>query len=161
MLLARHVISWDHVIKEHSNMNLWAAAINLSYHPAKFDCHKHSDSGDMLMFLVCYVILTWWHHQHLLDYSHLSQLSKNWLLTNFVGDRSHGNGDINFYMNSETNTFEKAELTTSACNIDRFSKSIITIYNSKVSDSSGRKLGRNGEEKHRQLQSVMHFTQTQ
>ena len=45
-------------------------------------------------------------------------------------------------MNSETNTFENAELTTSARNIDRFSKSIISIYNSKVSDSSGRKLGR-------------------
>ena len=57
MLLARHVISRDHVIKEHSNMNLWAAAINLSYHPVKFDCHKPSDSGDMLMFLVCHVIL--------------------------------------------------------------------------------------------------------
>ena len=36
---------------------------------------------------------------------------------------------------------EKAELTTSARNIDRFSKSIKPIYNSKVSDSFGRKLG--------------------
>ena len=58
MLLACHVISWNHVIKEHSIVNLWAAAINLSCHLAKFGCHKHSDSGDMLTFLVCHVILT-------------------------------------------------------------------------------------------------------
>ena len=55
-------------------------------------------------------------------------------------------------------TLEKAELTASICRV-RFLKSGMPIYNSQVQDKIGQKQGE--YEEHRQLQSVMHFMQTQ
>ena len=55
------------------------------------------------------------------------------------------------------NALERAELTTLVHHIERFSKSWIVIYISKVPDMVGKK--REGEE-HRQLQKVMCFTET-
>ena len=57
------------------------------------------------------------------------------------------------------NTLEKPELTVSVSYIDIFSKLGTLIYKSEVPNLAGRK--REEEEEHRQLQSVMHFTQTQ
>ena len=59
-------------------------------------------------------------------------------------------------------TLEKAEFTASFRHMERFLKSGIPIYNSEVPDTAGRKREVEGEEeKRRQLQSVMLFTQTQ
>ena len=51
MILTCHVILQDHLIKGSCDLGR-----NVSYHPAKFGGHRHSDSGDMI--LVCRVILT-------------------------------------------------------------------------------------------------------
>ena len=54
------------------------------------------------------------------------------------GHRSYGNGGIHFYIISQMNTSEKAELTVSIhC---RFSKSGMSIYNSEVPDTAGIKI---------------------
>ena len=59
-------------------------------------------------------------------------------------------------------TLEKAEFTPSICHIVIFLKSGIPIYNSEIPDMAGRKEEKEKEkEEHRQLQSVMWFTQTQ
>ena len=55
-----------------------------------------------------------------------------YLLANFCGHSSYGNGDINPYINSYMSTSEKTELTSSVRHIERFSKSGIPIYNSEV-----------------------------
>ena len=61
------------------------------------------------------------------------------MLVKFGGHRSYGNKDINCYINSYINTFQKAKLNASLHHIERFSKSEIPIYNPKVLDRSGRK----------------------
>lgn len=61
------------------------------------------------------------------------------LIAKSSGFRSHGNEDINSYVNSSTNASEKAEPTASTRFIKRFSKSGIPTYNSKVPDTTGRK----------------------
>ena len=61
------------------------------------------------------------------------------LIAKSSGFRSHGNEDINSYVNSSTNTSEKVEPTASTRFIKRFSKSGIPTYNSKVPDTTGRK----------------------
>ena len=78
-----------------------------------------------------------WRHQHLPDYFHLSRLLKKYLAAIFGGHRSNGNGYINSDINSYMNTSEKAELTTSTHQIERFSKSVISIYDSKFLDMAG------------------------
>lgn len=45
-------------------------------------------------------------------------------------------GDISHYINSYMNNLEKAELTASAHNTERISKSGIPINNSKLSDTA-------------------------
>ena len=60
-----------------------------------------------------------------------------YLLAKFSVHRSCGNGDMNFYINLYT--LEKAELTASIHHNQRFSKSGIPVYNSKVLDMAGRK----------------------
>ena len=55
-----------------------------------------------------------------------------YLLANFCGHRSYGNGDINPYINSYMSTSEKTELTALVRHIEKFSKSGIPIYNSEV-----------------------------
>ena len=62
-----------------------------------------------------------------------------YLLTKFGGDRSYRNGDINSYINSYTDTLEKAELSELIHYIARFLKSGKPIYNSEVPDTAGRK----------------------
>ena len=64
------------------------------------------------------------------------------MLAKFGGDRSYGNGDAISYINSYMNTLEKAELTASLRHIERFSKSVIPIYNPEVPDTAGRKTRR-------------------
>ena len=61
------------------------------------------------------------------------------LIAKSGGFRSHGNEDINSYVNSYTNTSEKAEPTASTRFIKRFSKPGIPTYNSEVADTAGRK----------------------
>ena len=58
-----------------------------------------------------------------------------YLLAKFDGHRSYGNRNINSYMNSS----DKAELTASVRHIERFSKVIISNYNSEVSYTTSRK----------------------
>ena len=80
-----------------------------------------------------------------------------YLLAKFGDHKSYRNGDVNsfnFYMD----TLEKAELTASIRCIGRFIKSGRPIYNSEVPDTAGKK---QKEEEHRQVQSVLRFTQTQ
>ena len=85
-----------------------------------------------------------------------------YLTARFDDRRSYRNGDISSYIssyiNSYVDTLEKAELIASVWHIVRFLKSGILIYNSEVPDMTGR---RRREEEHRQLQSVLRFTQTQ
>ena len=50
-----------------------------------------------------------------------------YLLAKFGGHRSHGNGDINSYINSYMITWQEAELTASVHHIERFSKSGVLI----------------------------------
>ena len=63
-----------------------------------------------------------------------------YLLAKFGDHRSYGNGDINSYIKSYIDTWEKAELTASIRQIARFLKSGIPIYNSEVPDTAGRKI---------------------
>ena len=80
-----------------------------------------------------------------------------YLLAKFGDHKPYRNGDVNsfnFYMD----TLEKAELTASIRCIGRFIKSGRPIYNSEVPDTAGKK---QKEEEHRQVQSVLRFTQTQ
>ena len=62
-----------------------------------------------------------------------------YLLAKFGSHRSYGNGDIKSYFSSYMNTLEKAELSASVRQIERFSESRIQIYNSKVPDTAGRR----------------------
>ena len=72
-----------------------------------------------------------------------------------LGDNtSYRNGVINSYMD----ILKKTELPASICHIAIFSKSGIPIYNSDVWIQMAET---REEEEHRQLQSVMRFTQTQ
>ena len=64
------------------------------------------------------------------------------LLAKFGGHRSYRNGDINSYVNSYMDVFEKAELTALTRHIARFLKSGIPIYNSEVPDTAGREARR-------------------
>ena len=64
---------------------------------------------------------------------------KKCLLAKFGSHRSYGNGDINSYISSHMSTLEKDEFTASIRHIERFLKSGIPIYNSKVPDAAGRK----------------------
>ena len=79
-----------------------------------------------------------------------------YLLTN-SGD--YRNGDTDSYIKSHMDTLEQAGLTFSIRDIVRFLKSGIPIYNSEVPDMADRKKGK--EEKQKQLQSVLRFTQRQ
>ena len=81
-----------------------------------------------------------------------------YLFCKFDGYWSYRNRDINSYINSYMDTLEKAELIASVCHVARFLKSGVPIYNSEVLDTAGRKTRRRSED--RQLQSVLHFTQT-
>ena len=63
------------------------------------------------------------------------------------GYRSYGNGDINFYIYSYTNTWEKAELTTSERHIERFSKLGIPFIIPKSRTRLAEKREEEGEEK--------------
>ena len=74
-----------------------------------------------------------------------------YLLTKYDGHSSYGNGDISSYISSYMMTSEKDEVIASVRQIERFSKSGILIHNSEEKQ----------EEQHRQLISVMCFTQTQ
>ena len=65
-----------------------------------------------------------------------------YLLGKFDDQRSYGNGDINYFINSCMGTLEKAEVTASIRHIGRFSRSVIPIYNSKVQDKIGKKTRR-------------------
>ena len=77
-----------------------------------------------------------------------------YLLAKFGDRRSYRNGDINSYII----TLEKAELTASIRCVAKFSKQGIPIYNSEVQDTAVEK---QEKEEHRQLLSVLRFTQTQ
>ena len=101
-----------------------------------FDDHSPCWKEIMTSFQI-HVILMRWRHQHLPDYFHLSRLLKKYLAAKFGGHRSNGNGYINSDINSYMNTSEKAELTTSTHQIERFSKSVISIYDSKFLDMAG------------------------
>ena len=81
-----------------------------------------------------------------------------YLLAKFGDHRCHRNGDINSYINSNIYTLENAQLTATIRHIARFLKSGIPIYNTVVQDTAGKK---KQQEEHRQLQSVLRFTQTQ
>ena len=61
-----------------------------------------------------------------------------YLPAKFGSHRSHGNGDKNYDMY----TLEKAELTASIRDIERFLESGLPIYNSEVPDTAGRKTRR-------------------
>ena len=65
-----------------------------------------------------------------------------YLLGKFDDQRSYGNGDINYFINSCMGTLEKAEVTASIRHIGRFSRSVIPIYNSEVQDKIGKKTRR-------------------
>ena len=65
-----------------------------------------------------------------------------YLIGKFGGHMSYGKGDVNSYFNSYMDTLGKAKLTASAHHIERYSKLGIPIYNSKVSDTVGRKMKR-------------------
>ena len=85
-----------------------------------------------------------------------------YLIAKFDDHRSNRNGDKNSFINSYMGTLEKAEVTTSIHHIGRFLKSGIPSYNSEVPDTASRKTKEEEEEEeHRQLQSVILFTQTQ
>ena len=77
-----------------------------------------------------------------------------YLLAKFSARRSYRNGDINSYII----TLEKAELTASIRCVAKFSKQGIPIYNSEVQDTGVEK---QEKEEHRQLLSLLRFTQTQ
>ena len=62
-------------------------------------------------------------------------------IINFGGQRSYCNGNINSFINAYINPSEKAKLTTSISNVERFSKLGIPIYNSEVPEKMGRKSG--------------------
>ena len=79
-----------------------------------------------------------------------------YLIAKFGGHRFYGNGDINSYLNNS----QKSDLTASVHHIERFTKSGLSIYDSKVPDSAGAKK-REEEEESRQLQSLTRITQTQ
>ena len=83
-----------------------------------------------------------------------------YLLAKFGSHGSYGNGDINSYISSCRTTLEKGNSPASVHDIERFSKSEIRIYNSKIPDTVGRKREGEGEE-HRQLQNIMRITRTQ
>ena len=51
---------------------------------------------------------------------------------------SYGNGDVNSYISSNIDTFEKAELTASVCYNEIFSKSVSPTYNFEVPGMTGR-----------------------
>ena len=65
-----------------------------------------------------------------------------YLLAKFGDHGSHRNRDMNSYIKSYMNTFEKAELTDLIRHIARLLKSGIPIYNFEVSDTAGRKTRR-------------------
>ena len=69
----------------------------------------------------------------------MNQLLMMYLLAKCSVHRSFGNLDINSYINSYLNTFEKAEVTTSVHLTQRFSKSWMLIYSSVVQDITDRK----------------------
>ena len=82
-----------------------------------------------------------------------------YLLTNFGGHRSYGNGNINSYINFYTNTLDKAEPTASIRQTERFFKSGIPIYNPEVPDMA---YGKTTTTTRTQvIQSAMRFMQTQ
>ena len=56
--------------------------------------------------------------------------------------RSHRNGDINTCTNSSMATLQKTELNASIGHIAMFVKLGISIFDSEVSDTAGRKAGR-------------------
>ena len=65
-----------------------------------------------------------------------------YLVAIFGSHRSYGNEDINSYISSYINTSQETELTASALHIERFLKAGITIYNSEVPNTAGRKTRR-------------------
>ena len=65
-----------------------------------------------------------------------------YLLDKFGDHWSYRNGDINSYINSYTDIFEKDELTALIRHIAIFAKSGTPIYNSDVPDTAGRKTKR-------------------
>ena len=65
-----------------------------------------------------------------------------YLLAKFGDHGSHRNRDMNSYIKSYMNTFEKAELTDLIRHIARLLKSGTPIYNFEVSDTAGRKTRR-------------------
>ena len=83
------------------------------------------------------------------------------LLAKFSSHMSYGYGDINPYISSDMNTLEKAQLTTLAHHIERFSKSRILIYNFKVWTRLAETREAGEDEQQRQLEWVMRVTQTQ
>ena len=81
-----------------------------------------------------------------------------YLVAKFGDHISYRTGDISSYINSYMDTLKLVEPPASSRYIARFFKSGIPIYNSKVSGTLAEK---REEADHRQLQSVMHFMQTQ
>lgn len=97
---------------------------------------------DKLKVLVCHVLLKWWHHQHLFNYSRLCQLYQMFLLARFGSHKFHENGDISSYISSYVDDLAKDEFPALLYHIEIFLKSIIAIDNCKVADTAGRKTRR-------------------
>ena len=153
MILVCHVIFEDRVTKGSSDMG--RSPPKISHHFAKFYGHRHCGSGNILV-LVCHVIS----QDHVikgscdffslpLDLDSMTSSTPAWLasfeltpldalLFRFIGHKSYGNGDINSYI-TYINILEKAELTASIRQTERFSKSGISIFNCEVPGTTGRK----------------------
>ena len=64
------------------------------------------------------------------------------LFAKFGGHSINGNRNINSYISPYMNTSEKAELNNLICHTERLSNSEITIYDSEVTETTGRKIAR-------------------
>ena len=92
------------------HVTLQAGDGKITCHHAKFGDQRHAVSRDV-MFLVCQVVLTWWRQQHLLDSPRFIKVLWMYLLAKFGDHRPYRNEDINSYINSYMDKFEKARLT--------------------------------------------------
>ena len=72
-------------------------------------------------------------------YNVMNQLLQVYLLAKFGGHRSYGNVDISSYIISYINTSKKVDLAALVHHIERFSKSVILIFNFVLQDAAGRK----------------------
>ena len=131
--------SWK-TTRPKSQVTLWVGAHPVSHHLVKFGGHWHCGSWDNGFSLSrdlarpCDQRIMWIYWEESIKVSYLS--------AKFGGHRSYENRDINSHINSYKDTLQKDEQTASVDHMERFSKSGILIYNSKLQGKAARKTKR-------------------